>query len=257
VHSLERIPEGDGFRAVSYPGGDPARARQYRARRVILAIGDMHRPRPLGIPGEDLPHVSHYFQDPHTYFRKRVLIVGGKNSAVEAAIRCHRVGARVALSYRRPQLREERIKFWLWPEIRAMLRDGRARFLGATVPREIHGEKVILERLDGAGKGTGEAVEEHADFVLLLTGYEQDPQLYASAGVTLEGPGRKPRFDPATMETDVPGLYVAGTGVAGTQLEGVKEFIETSHIHVQRILAHLTGRDREDLAAPRYELPES
>jgi len=261
VVAIERRPpeSGGGFTVVSHSRWDPTRENRYHARRVVLAIGDMHRPRRLGIPGEDAPHVSHYFQDPHTYFRKRVLIVGGKNSAVEAAIRCYRVGAQVALSYRRPALREERIKFWLWPEIGAMLRDGRARFLGSTVPREVRGDTVVLERVapDNPTLGTGEALEEKADFVLLLTGYEQDATLYESAGITLEGPGRKPRFDPQTMETDVPGLYVAGTGSAGTQLEGVKEFIETSHVHVERIVAHLTGQRAADAATPSYELPES
>jgi thioredoxin reductase (NADPH) len=245
-----------GFEVTSEARG--AR-RQIQARRVVLAIGDMHRPRRLGIPGEDLPHVSHYFADPHTYFRKRVLIVGGKNSAVEAAIRCRRVGARATLSYRRPSLRQERIKFWLWPEIQAMLREGQARLLEATVPREIRPDAVVLERVaaDDPTVGTGEFLEEEADFVLLLTGYEQDSTLYEMAGVTLEGPGRRPHHNLETMETDVPGLYVAGTGSAGTQLEGVKEFIETSHIHVRRILAHLKGETTADLATPSFELPES
>jgi thioredoxin reductase (NADPH) len=222
-------------------------ARERIARRVILAIGDMHRPRLLGVPGEELPHVSHYFADPHTYFRRRVLIVGGRNSAVEAAIRCVRVGAETTLSYRGDDFPDAHIKFWLLPEIRGMVRDGRLTFLPQTAVREIRRDRTILDP-------DGRSVE--ADFVLLLTGYEQDKTLFEQAGVLLEGPRRKPRHDERTMETNVPGLYVAGTAVAGTQASGVKAFIETSHVHVERIVAALTGA-AAPMAEAAYEMPES
>jgi thioredoxin reductase (NADPH) len=241
VVSLRKGADG-GFEAVSVRASGP---RQWRARNVVLAIGDMHRPRRIGVPGEDLPHVSHYFGDPHQYFRRRVLIVGGQNSAVEAAIRCHRVGADVTLSYRGRELDGNRIKFWLLPEIRSLIRDGRVRWLPSTVVCEIRGDTVLLD--------SGEVV---ADSVLLLTGYEQDSDLFEQAGITLEGPGRRPHFDEQTMETDVPGLFVAGTATAGTQLGGVKEFIETSHVHVARIVAALT-RTAPPVEAPSYEMPES
>ena len=254
VTALARRPDG-GFAAASERAGGE---RRWLARSVVLAIGDMHRPRRLGLPGEDLPHVSHYFADPHRYFRRRVLIVGGKNSAVEAAIRCYRVGAQVTVAYRGPDFDPDRVKFWLYPEIRALVRDGRVGFLPRTLPREIRPGRAVLERLaPGAEPGGGEAVEIEADFVLLLTGYKQDPDLFTQVGVTLEGEGRRPRFDPATMETDVPGLFVAGTATAGTQLAGVKEFIETSHVHVDRIVAALTGERPPAVEAPQYELPES
>ncbi|MCB1033611.1 MAG: NAD(P)-binding domain-containing protein, partial [Acidobacteria bacterium] len=169
----------------------------------------------------------------------------------EAAIRCYRAGARVTLSYRGPELDASRIKYWLMPEIRALIRDGQVEFLPQTQPREILGERVILERSDG------NPLEVAADFVLLLTGYRQDPSLFRRLGIELLGPGLVPRHDPETMETNVPGIFVAGTAAAGTQLGGVKAFIETSHIHVERIVATLTGRrPRADLEK-RYELPES
>jgi thioredoxin reductase (NADPH) len=264
IHTFERVVElsarpGGGFLAVSR---GPRGERRWRAERVVLAIGDMHRPRLLGIPGEDLPHVSHYLGEPHRYFRRRVLIVGGKNSAVEAAIRCYRVGARAALSYRGPELDADRVKFWLLPEIRALLRDGGVRWLPSTVVREIRPGSVLLERCVPPGPGGGEAapgvpIEVEAEEVLLLTGYGQDPGLFEQAGVTLEGAGRVPRHDEATMETDVPGLYVAGTAAAGTQVGGVRAFIETSHVHVDRIVAAVTGRAAPPVEAPAYELPES
>ena len=249
IHTYERVTaigrQSDGTFDVTTNGRRGERVR--KARRVVLAIGDMHRARPLGVPGEELPHVSHYFADPHVYFRRRVLIVGGRNSAVEAAIRCVRVGADVTLSYRRSDFESGHIKFWLLPEVRGMIGEKRIRFLPSTSVREIRRDVTVL---DPGG------VEIEADFVVLLTGYEQDSSLFESAGVQLEGERRHPRFDEETMETNVKGLYVAGTAVAGTQASGVREFIETSHIHVERIVAAITGK-----AAPRgntpFAMPES
>jgi len=235
----------DGAFDVTTTGREGERVRV--ARKIILAVGDMHRPRLLGVPGEDLPHVSHYFGDPHLYFRRRVLIVGGRNSAVEAAIRCVRVGAAVALSYRGDDLDDPHIKFWLLPELRSLIRDGRMTFLPRTVLREICNDGVVFEPGDR---------RVDADFVLLLTGYEQDATLFEQAGVTLTGPARRPRYDPRTMETNVPNLYIAGTAAAGTQASSTKEFIETSHVHVDRILAALTGASAPATPAA-YELPES
>lgn len=228
--------------------------RSWLARNVILAIGDMHQPRMLDIPGEDLPHVSHYFQDPHLYFRRRILIVGGKNSAIEAAIRCVRVGAEVTLSYRGDELDPRHIKFWLFPEVHGLIRDRRMGFLPETLVREIRPDRVLLE--SSRRRGGGRVTEVGADNVLLLTGYEQNPELLEQAGVTLVGPERRPYINEGTMETNVPGLFVAGTAAAGTQSRGVKEFIETAHVHVERIVAALTG------AAPPaervlFEMPES
>lgn len=225
--------------------------RRYSAAAVVLAIGDMHRPRLLGVAGEDLPHVSHYFAEPHEYFGHRVLIVGGRNSAVEAAIRCVRVGARVTLSYRGAALDADHIKFWLFPELRGMIADGRVLFVPSSCIREILPDSVLLET---AANGV-QKVE--TDLVLLLTGYEQDSELFRQAGVELEGPGRRPVLNPDTMESSVKGLYVAGTAIAGTQSSGVKEFIETTHVHVERILAALTGRADAKISIPEFTMPES
>lgn len=253
IETYERVTSlarhSDGTFEVTSARHDGTRIRH--ARNVVLAIGDMHRPRRIGVPGEDLPHVSHYFGDPHTYFRKQVLVVGGRNSAIEAAIRCVRVGADVTLAHRQAELDGSHIKFWLYPEIRAMIRDGRMRFLPRTSVREIHPHATLLTSLDdGAETAVG------ADFVLLLTGYEQDPDLLLQAGVTLHGPNGSPTFDERTMETNIRGLYVAGTAAAGSQVSGTKEFIETSHIHVDRIVASLTGTI-SGATTPKYELPES
>lgn len=227
------------------------------ARRVVLASGDMHRPHRLHIPGEDLPHVSHYFHDVHPYFRRRLLIVGGRNSAAEAALRCWRAGAQVTLSYRRATFDERMVKHWILPDLQAQIDNGMIGFHPLTAPLEITPSHVTLARLDDAGCPTGETTRQPADFVLLLTGFEADMTLFQQTGVTLEGPSQTPRFDPATMETDVPGLYVAGTAAAGQRQEKYTVFIENSHVHVGRIVQALTGRWPERLgtvSSRQYEL---
>jgi len=232
----------------------PARGtKRYWVRKIVLATGGTDRPRRLNIPGEDLPHVSHYFQDPHTYFRQKLLIVGGKNSAVEAALRCQQAGAEVSLSYRRAALPEKSIKYWLMPEIRTLMESGRIATYFQTIPTRIAPGEVTLSRLDGQGDGATQTIE--ADFVLLLIGYEQEPTLLRLAGVDLTGPCAAPAHDQQTMETNVPGIYVAGTATGGTQ-ERYTVFIENCHVHVQRILASLTGSATPAAPAP-IALPES
>lgn len=205
--------------------------------QIVLAIGAMHAPRKLGIPGEDLPHVSHYFRDPHTYFGKRLLIVGGRNSAVEAAVRCQRAGAEVTLSYRRNDFDAKVVKFWLLPELKALLRDERVRFLPKTTPVEIGRGSVTLADCD-----TGETQIVDTDFVLMMTGFRQDSTLFDLLGVALHGDDRQPVYDRATMETNVPGVFVAGTAVAGTPPRKVTVIVETCHVHVPRIVAALEGQ---------------
>ena len=197
---------------------------QYRTRFVILAGGDMNHPRLLGIPGEDLPHVTHYWRDPHTYFQKRLLIVGGKNSAVEAAIRCWRAGVRVSISYRGPALDEKRLISRLYLEIDLLIQNRQIDFYGSTTPRRIEGGRVILSPGDR---------EVPADFVYLATGFTMDEELYKQLGIPLTGPERIPSFDPATMETPAPGAYVIGTATGGNQRR-YRVFITTSHIHCLR-----------------------
>lgn len=234
-------PHPDGFAIVT-------RKDEYRARRIVFCTGGTDRPRRLNIPGEDLPHVSHYFGDPHQYFRTNLMVVGGKNSAIEAALRCHHAGARISLCYRREALPENSIKYWLLPEIRHLLKTERIRGYFSAAPLEITPSKVILAR-------GGERIDAPADFVLLLTGYEQDNTLLKCAGVELRGTCLTPVYDESTMETNVPGIYVAGTAVGGTQ-EKYTVFIENCHVHVDRIVSAITGSAVPAAPEP-LEQPES
>ncbi len=252
IHTYQRVEQVDrllgGFHVHSRHAGE---AIGYRCKHLVLALGDMAHPRLLHIPGEDLEHVSHYFDEPHTYFRKRVLIVGGKNSAVEAALRCHRVGAEVIVSYRGERFDPQSIKYWLHPEIESLIRQHRITFHGKTVPVSIEPGRVMLKQLD-----TDQPLRVEADFVLLLTGYVADTTLFEQLGVTLVGPNHAPQVDETTMQTNVPGVYIAGTAAAGTQ-NHFRLFIENCHVHVDRILAAITGRDQPPGTTRRYEHPES
>ena len=257
VTSLKQREDEPGFSIIArrsfFGVGDPrssARSleadetsEQITAGKVILTIGDMHRPRRLGIPGESLPHVSHYFDDPHRYIGKRVLIVGAKNSAVETAIRLARVGATVTMTNRRGEFDRGRIKSWLYPELVSLLRCGKVECHFRTIPVSIDHRTVTLAPTDRHGRVAkrSSAITLPSDFVFLLTGYEQDKSLFDAVGVELEGEGGVPKFNPETMETNVPGVYVAGTAAGGTQFNGVKLFIENCHVHVERIVQALTG----------------
>ena len=226
VSRIEKVSGGFELTTVALDG-----EHRTRVEILVLAIGAFHAPRLIGVPGEDLPHVTHYLGDPHRYFGKRLLIVGGRNSAVEAAVRCHRAGADVTISYRGEDFDPKVVKFWLLPEVRALIRDGLVRFLPQTSVVEIRRGTVVLS--------TGEVA---ADFVLLMTGYRQDPTLFDMLGVRLEGVAREPVHDPETMETNVPGVFIAGTAVAGTPPRKVSVIVETCHVHVPRFVAAIRGQ---------------
>lgn len=243
------IRKGDnGFRLETRPASGE---KYYWAEKVVIAIGDMHRPNELGIPGEDQPHVDHYFKDPHRYFQKKLLIVGGRNSAVEAALRCWRIGAEVTLSYRRAVFDERSVKHFILPDLLTQIELGTIRFLLESIPIEITPNKVILRGADGLH------FEQEADFVLMMTGFLGDMSLCKAAGVNLVGENRAPEHNPETMETNVPGIYLAGTVAGGEEKKRYTYFIENCHVHVARIVHHLTGRWPivGTIPARRYDLP--
>ena len=219
--------------------------RRTRCEKIVLATGGTDFPRTLGVEGEDLPHVDGYFREPHEYFGLKVLIVGGKNSAVEAALRSHHAGADVTLSYRGTELPEKSLKYWLTPEITGLIKGGRIKAHFQTVPARITPAHVTLADTNGGGA----TFDVPADRVLKLIGYEQDKRLFKRLGVELGGDGGAPVFDEATMRTSVPGLYVAGTAVGGTQGK-YRVFLENCHVHVTRIADALLGRAPAGAAEP-------
>lgn len=222
--------------------------RQWTAPTVVIATGGTGHVRTLDVPGEELLHVSHDLGDPHRFHGRRLVIVGGKNTAVESAIRAFRCDADVTLVHRGQGI-HERVKHWLGPEFNALVSCGDiTTAFGATV-QAITPEAVIITTHDGA---TEEIV---ADDVLLAIGYTCDTSVLRLFGVELHGADAAPVFDPTTMATNVPGVHVAGTATAGTQ-SSYQVFIENAHIHSARIAAHLNG-DPPPPTPPVRPLPEA
>jgi thioredoxin reductase (NADPH) len=204
-----------------------------------LATGGMSGANLLDIPGEDLPHVSHYLEDPHYYFRKELLVIGGHNSAVEYALRCWRGGARVTLSYRKAEIPAKTVKPALMQDLETVIRENKICFLPATTPLEITPEEVVLAKTNADGRIIeNEQLRVPVDFVLVCSGYQADMTLFEQLGVNLTGIEQAPQYEPDTMETNIPGVYVLGT-VAGGSQQKFTHFIETSHVHVPKILASI------------------
>jgi thioredoxin reductase (NADPH) len=206
--------------------------RSFHARFVVLATGAYDVPNLLGVPGEDLPLVSHYYTQPHPYFRKRVVIVGGKNSAAEAALDLYRSGAHVTLIHRRSALGEG-IKYWVKPDIENRIREYSVAARFNTTVVEIRPTSVVVDT-------EGQRDELPADAVFLLTGYGADTTLLRTAGVELNPETAGPVYDPATFETNVSGLYTAGAMVAGTRSGTV--FIENGRFHGQQVIDAIVRR---------------
>ncbi len=231
---------------------------------LVVATGDMSQPNLLGIPGEELPHVSHYFTDPHLYFGKRVLIVGGRNSAIEAAVRSWRAGAEVLLSYRGAAFERKKLYSRLHLEISLLVEKQAVVFYPRSVPTEIGaGHAVLAPAEPGASaedaptaasnaeaSAEAEAPNIHTleqpsqvacDFVLLATGFHGENRLLAELGVQFQGERSVPVHNPETMETNIPGVYVAGTGAAGDQQAGYTTFVGTCRHHTPAIIRHAFG----------------
>jgi thioredoxin reductase (NADPH) len=241
---------GDGiFTVTTRQGNGVTRARH--ARAVVLAIGYYEHPNYLRVPGEDLPHVSHFYDEAHPQYRQRVVIVGGKNSAAEAALELFRAGAHVTLVHRRAALGES-IKYWVKPDIENRIKEGSiaARFESRVVA--ITHTHVEIERHPSTGSGQGaatapgQAAREQipAERVFLLTGYHPDVELMRRAGVRCDDETLAPAYDPETFETNVPNLFVAGGAVAGKNTGTI--FIENGRFHGEKIIGLLARRLRAD-----------
>ena len=200
--------------------------RSVHARHVVIATGAYDFPNMCGIPGEDLPHVSHYYTQPHPFYRKRVVIVGGKNSAAEAALDLYRAGASVTIVHRREALGDS-IKYWVKPDIENRIKEGAiaARF-NSTV-REIRPTEVVV-----VSNGLPDTIP--ADAVFLLTGYGADTTLLRNSGVSIDPATQGPIHNAETFETNVKGIYVIGAMVAG--IHSGRVFIENGRFHGQQAI---------------------
>jgi thioredoxin reductase (NADPH) len=200
----------------------------------VLAIGYYDFPNYLGVPGEDLPHVSHYYDDAHPYYRKRVVVVGGKNSAAEAALELFRGGAHVTLVHRHGTLADS-IKYWVRPDIENRIKEGSIAARFHTCVMEITPTVVVVD-----SHGAGEEIP--ADQVFLLTGYHPDVDLMSRAGIHCDPHSYKPELNAETFESNVPNLFIAGGAIAGKHTGSI--FIENGRFHGERIIKVLADRLR-------------
>jgi thioredoxin reductase (NADPH) len=198
---------------------------EYVARKIVVATGYYDRPNYMGIPGEDLPKVMHYYKEPHPYFDLDVLIIGAKNSASIAALELWRRGSRVTMVHRGPDIHRN-VKYWIKPDIENRIKNGEVAAYFNSCVQEIRAKDVRLKTPEG------ERVLKN-DFVFALTGYHPDYDFLERLGIELTRPEMRPVCDPQTFESNVPGIYVAGVVVSGARTSEI--FIENGRFHGKQI----------------------
>lgn len=205
----------------------------YPSSKVVLATGFYGLPNKMGIPGEELPKVSHYYSDPHPYAWQKVLVIGGGNSAVDVALETYRCNAEVTLAVRAPRLKES-VKYWVRPDIENRLREGEITGYFNTRVTEIRLNEVDLQTPEGRKTIPN-------DFVLAMTGYLPHFSLMKSLGIELSSDGLKtPNYDNDTLETNRSGVYVAGVVCGGMDTGSL--FIENSRVHAEQIASDLESK---------------
>jgi thioredoxin reductase (NADPH) len=202
---------------------------KYQGKKVVVATGYYDLPNEMGVPGEHLPHVSHYYTEPHEYWNQDVVVIGGKNSAVETALDLWRNGARVTLVVRGKELGTS-IKYWVKPDIENRIKARQiAAVFGAKI-KEIVRNGVMVENGSGAQVIPGKQV-------FALTGYHPDYEFIESLGVKLDPESRRPELNPNTLESNVKGIYLAGVVVGGRNTSEI--FIENGRFHGKQIVEGL------------------
>ncbi len=205
---------------------------QYQARKIIIATGYYDLPNYMGIPGEDLPKVYHYYRDSHPYYDTDILIIGGKNSAAISALDLWRHGARVTMVHRGQALHKN-IKYWILPDIENRIKNREIAMHFNSTVTEIMPDTVAI----ATPKGT---LEIKNDFVFALTGYHPDFEFLRSIGIELAGEDQRPACDPQTLESNVSGVYIAGVILAGSRTNEI--FIENGRFHGRHIAQHLKNK---------------
>ncbi|HKW76514.1 MAG TPA: YpdA family putative bacillithiol disulfide reductase, partial [Terriglobales bacterium] len=234
VRQYEQVLAATGydgsFRVATRARND--REHEYEARKIVVATGYYDRPNYLGIPGEDLPKVMHYYREPHPYFDMDVMVIGAKNSAAIAALELWRRGARVTLAHRGPGIHQN-VKYWIKPDIENRIKNREVAAFFNTTVLEITPGAVRLATPEGEA-------ELKNDFVFALTGYHPDYEFLQSLGIELTHPEMRPVCDPETFESNVPGIYVAGVIVSGSRTSEI--FIENGRFHGRQIAKDLVKR---------------
>lgn len=228
---VERVTGSDGAFVVHMIDRF-GRTAELKTRKLAVATGYYDLPNYLGIPGEDLSKVHHYYDDPHPYFGMDVVVIGGKNSAAIAALELWRHGAHVTLVHREGEIHRH-VKYWIKPDIENRIKNKEIRAYFRSSVSEVTPDSVVLQTPGGS-----EVL--HNDFVFAMTGYRPDFAFLESMGVRFEGPDRLPLCDPETLESNVAGIYLAGVIVAGSRTNEI--FIENGRFHGKQIAQALTAK---------------
>ena len=229
---FERVLQVDGrdggFTVVT--ASETGAEQKYHCKKITVATGYYDLPNLLGVPGEELPHVSHYYTEPHEYWNQDVGVIGGKNSAAEAALDLYRNGARVTLVHRGRVLGAT-IKYWVRPDIENRIKAGQIKaLLDARV------EEITKNEIEVAQHAQTKRVP--AKQVFVLTGYHPDYSFIENLGVKLDPESRRPALDPNTLESNVPGIHLAGVVIGGRHTGEI--FIENGRFHGKQIVQALT-----------------
>lgn len=210
---------------------------QYTSGTIILATGYYDVPRFLDIPGEDLPHVSHYYDEAYKYTNMSVVVVGGANSAIECALDLYRNGADVTLVHKYDAL-SKRAKYWIVPDLENRIKNEEVQAHFNSVVTRIEEGRLHIKSRENDGEKTLDA-----DFVFLMTGYRPDADFLTKTGIRLEGESLIPVLNPDTFESNVEGVYLAGSIVGGE--ETAKVFIENGKLHAKPIIADIQARTQK------------
>jgi len=202
------------------------------SKNVIIATGYYDHPNMLDVPGEDLPHVCHYYTSPHRHINQKVIVVGGSNSAAIHALELYRYGIDVTLVHRGDFLRKS-VKYWIMPDIKNRIKLGEIPAFFNTRICSIREDSVVLER-------NGETFERPADFILAMTGYHPDFNFLREMGIYIDSKTSVPDFNKDTGETNIPGIYIAGSLQAGVNSN--KIFIENGHLHAPIIIQDVKNK---------------
>jgi thioredoxin reductase (NADPH) len=230
--NVERVDGADGNFTV-HTMDRFGRMLQHRARKLVIATGYYDLPNYLGIPGEDLSKVRHYYHEPHPFYGLDVLVIGGKNSAAIAALDLWRHGAKVTLVHRGAEMHRH-VKYWILPDINNRVKNGEIKAYFNSTVTNIAEDDVALSTPSGT-------VTLANHFVFALTGYHPDFSFIESLGVTLDDTNdRCPTCDPSTLESNVAGIYLAGVVVAGERTNEI--FIENGRFHGELIAKDLQGK---------------
>ncbi len=207
--------------------------RTLRGLQVVLATGYFDNPKQMSIPGEELPMVSHYYTEGHSFFRRDVIVIGGKNSSAEAALDLYRHGANVTMVIRKPELGKN-VKFWLKPNLENRIKDGSIKAYFNAEVRAFEPGVAIIESQE---KGS---LRINCDHVFALTGYQPDVALLKRFGIEVEDGTLIPKHNPDTFETNVPGLFIAGSVACGCETGTI--FIENGRLHAYTIMGVIKRR---------------